>query len=429
MSGSGAAPGPEAGRGTGPSGPDSAPSDLERVRELSERHLFGTYAPAPVAFARGEGTRLWDLEGRTYLDFVAGIAVSSLGHAHPDLVQAIAGQAGRVLHVSNLYHIPEQAEAARLLAEASGLPKVFFCNSGAEAVEAAIKLARKWGRATKGSEAVEIVSAAGGFHGRTLGALAATGVERYRAPFEPLPPGFRSIPYEDLEAAEAAVGPRTCAVLVEPVQGETGVVPGTAEFLRGLQALCRRHGALFVLDEVQTGVGRTGAAFAFQRHGLEPDAVAAAKGLGGGVPIGALLAREEVAAQLVPGDHGSTFGGNPLACAAAAVVLRTVCREPFLARVRELGDRLRAGLERIGRKTGLVTEVRGAGLLIGADLTLSASAVVDAARERGLLVNAPRPRTLRLAPPLTVTEAEVDEALGILGEALESSAASHTELA
>ncbi|MFQ5678077.1 MAG: acetylornithine transaminase [Gemmatimonadota bacterium] len=411
----------EAGYGSGavqgrPPGPETA-----AVIEATARYLFQTYNRAPVAFSHGRGTRLWDLEGKPYLDFVGGIAVSSLGHGHPALVETIAAQAARYLHVSNLYHIPEQTDAAELLVEASGLERAFFCNSGTEANEGAIKLARKRARERKGPDAHEIVAAENGFHGRTLGALSATGVERYRAPFEPLPAGFRFIPYNDAEAAEAAVGPRTCAVIVEPIQGESGVIPATREFLHTLQRLCREHDALLVLDEIQTGVGRTGELFAFRHYGLEPDVVTLAKGLGGGVPVGAVLAREEAASHLVPGDHGTTFGGNPLACAAACVVLRTIIRPGFLAGVRAAGERLRTGLA--GFVSHGVREVRGLGLLVGADLESEAAPVATRCLDGGLLVNAPRPHTLRLAPPLTVAPEEVDEALEILAEALKEAAA------
>ncbi len=394
--------------------------DTQTVLEWSERYLFQTYRRAPVAFARGQGVRLWDLDGREYLDFVAGIAVVSLGHGHPALVRALQEQASRYLHVSNLYHIPEQARAARLLAERSGLPRVFFCNSGAEANEAAIKLARKWGRQRKGPDAYEIVVAHNSFHGRTLATLAATGNPRYQQGFEPLPEGFRFVPYNDLQAAEEAVGPRTCAVLMEPVQGEGGVVPADPGYLRGLQDLCRRRGVLFLLDEVQTGVGRTGAWFAFQRYGLSPDVVTLAKGLGGGVPVGAVLAQEEAARVFAPGDHGSTFGGNPLACGAVCAVLETLAAEGLVEHADRVGAHLLGRLRELAGRHPLVADVRGVGLLVAADLKVEASAVVDACRQRGLLVNAVRPQTLRLCPPLVVSEEEVDRAVHILEEALDA---------
>ncbi len=394
--------------------------DTQTVFEWSDRYLFRNYRRAPVAFARGQGARLWDVEGREYLDFVAGIAVTSLGHGHPALVRAVCEQVARYVHVSNLYHIPEQAKAARLLAERSGLDRVFFCNSGAEANEAAIKLARKWGKQHRGFQAYEIVVAHNSFHGRTLATVAATGNPRYHQGFEPLPEGFRFVPYNDLAAAQAAVGPATCAVLMEPVQGEGGVIPGDPDYLRGLQELCRREGVLFMLDEVQTGVGRTGAWFAFQRYGLQPDVVTLAKGLGGGVPVGALVAREEVATAFAPGDHGSTFGGNALSAAAVCAVLEALEAEGLVDHAAWVGDRLQARLRSLAERHPSVKEVRGVGLLVAVDLEVDAGAVEAACRERGLLVNAVRPHTLRLCPPLVVSAEEVDQAVEILEQALEA---------
>jgi len=391
---------------------------IESAIAASEEHLFGNYAREPVAFSHGCGTHLWGLDGTKYLDFIGGIAVSSLGHAHPSLKRAIREQAERYLHVSNLYHIPEQAEAARLLKEVSGFDRAFFCNSGTEAIEAAIKLARKWGSLRRGSAVPEIIVAEGSFHGRTLGALAATGVARYREEFEPLPSGFRFVPFNDLEAVESAIGPDTCAILVEPVQGEGGVIPAKRDYLTGLRELTTRVGALLLLDEVQTGVGRTGRWMAFEHYGIRPDVVALAKGLGGGMPVGALLASGEVAELFGPGDHGTTFGGNALACAAALAVLRTIRDDDLLERASSMGRRLAAGIERTAAENPVVRDVRGLGLLLGVDLTIEASSVSTACRERGLLLNAVQPRTLRLAPPLTVSASEVDAALLILREVL-----------
>ncbi|MEW6282563.1 MAG: aspartate aminotransferase family protein [Candidatus Eremiobacterota bacterium] len=380
----------------------------ESVVEAADAVLFANYRRAPLAFSHGQGCRLWDLEGRSYLDFVGGVAVSSLGHAHPALVKAISEQAGRYLHVSNLYQLPEQVQAARLLADASGLPRVFFCNSGAEANEAALKLARRY--AYDNGRGPKVLTADNSFHGRTMGALAATGNPDYHEGFQPLPRGFGSLPYNDLDAWEPHLRTDVCAVLVEPVQGEGGVIPGDPHFLFQLRQLCRERGILFMLDEVQTGVGRCGVMLAGGH--LEPDVVTLAKGLGGGVPVGAVLARDEVAAVLKPGMHGCTFGGNALSCAAVCAVLPEV--EALLPSVKRLGERLMAGLRRLEK----VEQVRGQGLLIGADLTVDAKEVELACRERGLLVNPVRPRTLRLAPPLVVTAQEVDLALDILKEVL-----------
>jgi predicted acetylornithine/succinylornithine family transaminase len=382
-------------------------------------HLFENYRRADVAFTHGRGVRLWDTAGREYLDFLAGIATSSLGHAHPRLVGAIAEQAGRYLHVSNLYRIPEQERAADRLVAASGgvLDRVFFCNSGTEANEAAIKLARKWGR-RQGEDRFEIVAMHGGFHGRTLGALAATGTPAYHRGFEPLPGGFVHVLFDDLEAVRAAVTERTCAVLVEPVQGEGGVFPIGRQVLEGLAELCRERDLLLVLDEVQTAPGRTGSWFAFQHYGVVPDVVCCAKGLGGGVPVGAVLARDEVAAHLRPGEHGSTFGGNALASTAVETVLEVIEEEGLLERVRRSGERLAAGLLKLATSSGRIRAVRGLGLMCAIDLEVEAAVLVSRALHNGLVVGAVRPQTVRILPPLVLTEDEVDEGLARLTRAL-----------
>jgi predicted acetylornithine/succinylornithine family transaminase len=361
--------------------------------------------------------RLTDVEGKTYLDFVGGIAVSALGHNHPALVQAISTQAARVLHTSNLYVIPEQALAARWLVEHSALDRVFFCNSGAEANEAAIKLARKFA-SRAGSGRFEIIVAERSFHGRTLAALAATAQPKYQEGFAPLPVGFIPVPLNDLHALRAAVTPQTCAVLLEPVQGEGGVQAANPEYLQGVRALCDETGLLLILDEIQTGVGRTGRLFAYEHAGIAPDIMTLAKGLGGGVPIGAMLATEAVAQAFHPGDHGSTFGGNPLACAAALAVLTTIERDHLVDNAANVGTYLLQRLHGLADDHPVVAGVRGWGLMVAVDLATEAALVVDACRARGLLVNAVQPATLRLVPPLIVTPADVDEAIGILDAVL-----------
>jgi len=391
--------------------------DTQSATELSDKYLMRTYRRAPVAFVSGQGTRLVDVEGKTYLDFVAGIAVCALGHAHPALTAAIRAQASRLLHVSNLYHIPEQAELARWLVEHSGLSRAFFCNSGSEANEAAIKLARKVA-AIRGRSGREILVAEHSFHGRTLGALAATAQPKYQQPFEPLPPGFVAVPFNDLAALEAAAGPSTCAVMLEPVQGEGGVHPASPEYLRGVRRLCDARGLVLILDEVQTGIGRTGRLFAYEHYGIAPDILTLAKGLGGGVPIGAMLATAAVADAFAPGDHGSTFGGNPLACAAALAVVTTLEADGLVDRAREVGAYLLERLRTLACRHPVITEVRGLGLLVAVELSAEAAAVVAACRARGLLVNAVKPNALRLVPPLVVTHADVDEAIEILDAAL-----------
>jgi predicted acetylornithine/succinylornithine family transaminase len=381
------------------------------VIAMTQQYLLPTYRRAPVAFSRGEGVWLVDLEGRRYLDFIGGIAVSALGHAHPRLVAAIQRQAARLLHVSNLYHVPEQAELARYLVEHSAFDQAWFCNSGAEANEAAIKLVRKWGR-RDGRNRYEIIVADRSFHGRTMGALAATMQAKYQQAFLPMTPGFVSVPFNDLDAIPGATTDQTAAVLLEPVQGEGGVHPADAEYVKTVREWCDARDLLLIFDEVQTGIGRTGRLFAYEHYGVEPDVIALAKGLGGGVPIGALLVKER-AAVLEPGDHGSTFGGNPLACAAALAVITVVVEERLPEHAAAMGERLRAGLERLVAR-GLAKAVRGTGLLVGFELHGQAAPVVDRCREAGLLVNAVQPTALRLAPPLVVQPAEIDQAVAIL---------------
>ena len=395
------------------------------VRE-ADRVLFRNYKRAPVAFSHGRGARLYDLEGREYLDFIGGIAVSSLGHAHPALVAALSEQAARYIHVSNLYQIPEQVEAARRLTALSGLDRAFFCNSGAEANEAAIKLVRKRAKAVKSPDCHEILVTDNSFHGRTLGTLAATGNPRYRIGFEPLPAGFRFVPFDDLDAMKAAVTDATAAILVEPVQGEAGVIVPSPGYLAGLRAICDAHGLLLVLDEVQTGIGRTGRMFAWEHSGVRPDVLTLAKGVAGGVPAGVVLATEEAAAHLVPGDHGSTFGGNALASAAICAVLDAIETEHLVENARAMGARLASGLERLRATHTVLRAVRAAGLLVAADLDGEAAPIVEACLAHGLLVNAVRPNSLRFAPPLIVSPEDVDGALRILDEVLTSASVPET---
>jgi acetylornithine aminotransferase/acetylornithine/N-succinyldiaminopimelate aminotransferase len=382
------------------------------------RYLFQNYGRQPVVIERGEGTRVWDVDGNEYLDFVGGIAVNVLGHSPPAIVRAIAEQASQLIHTSNLFYTRPMIELARMLVEHSGLDRAFFCNSGAEAVEAAIKLARRWGRDLRGG-AYEIITTQDGFHGRTMGALSATGTARYREPFEPLVPGFVIVPWNDLEAVRAATGERTVAVMVEPIQGEGGVNMPAPGYLDGLRSWCNERGLLLIFDEVQTGIGRTGELFAFQHERVKPDIVTLAKGLAGGVPIGAILARDDVASHFVKGDHGSTFGGNPLATAAALATLKEVTAPGFLDRTRAASGRLVDRLRAIEDRHGLVTSVRGRGMLLAIGLATDCSAqVVDECRHRGLLVNNVRPDAIRLLPPLNVTDEEIDRACDILEAAI-----------
>jgi acetylornithine aminotransferase len=379
--------------------------------------MMPTYGTPPVAIARGQGCRIWDVDGREYLDLIAGIAVSALGHAHPALVEAVCRQVGTLAHTSNLaMHEPGVRLAERLVALLGGDGRVFFGNDGAEANEAALKLARRHGRALDPTGGrLEVVAADGSFHGRTFGALALTGTAAKREPFAPLPGPVTFVPYGDPEALRAAVTERTAAVFLEPTLGEGGVVPPPAGYLRAARAACSATGALLVLDEVQSGIGRTGAWFAHQAEGIRPDVVTVAKGLGGGLPIGACVALGAAGGLFAKGDHGSTFGGNPVSCAAALAVLDTIERDDLLRSVRTVGDRLAAGL---GAIPG--TRVRGSGLWRALVLAAPVAADVEAAARRaGLLVNAVQPDAVRVAPPLVLSAAEADRAVAGLRAAVE----------
>ena len=387
----------------------------------SAAHEFTLYARQPLALVRGQGCTVWDADGKRYLDCFAGVAVNSLGHCHPAVVEAIRRQAGELLHVSNHYHTALEGELAALLCEHSFAERVFLCNSGAEAIEAAMKLARRWGT-ERGGGRYEILATHGSFHGRTFGALTATGQEKYHRGFFPLLPGVRRVPYDDLAAMEAAVAPETVAIMVEPIQGEGGVVVPRPGYLRGLRALADRRDLLLLFDEIQTGMGRTGTLFAYEQSGAVPDVMALAKALGGGIPIAALCATERVAAAFTPGAHGTTFGGNPLACAAAIAALRTIADPHLLAHVATVGNRLRAGLERLASRHRHVEQVRGTGLMLGLLLDRPGGDVVARCLDDGLLINCTADRVLRLTPPLIVTADEVDEATDILDRALGSAA-------
>jgi len=386
-----------------------------RLRERGDRAVLPTYPPRPLAFVSGEGRRLVDEDGNVYLDLVAGLAVVSLGHGHPAPIEALARQAGVLGHVSNLYWSEPGIALAERLRELTGLDRTFLCNSGSEANEAAIKLARRRARTRSGPEKHEIVCLEGSFHGRTYGSLSATWARPKKEPFEPLVPGFVHVPRDDVDALAAACGPRTAAILVEPVQGEGGVFPLEPAFLAAARALADEHDALLILDEVQTGVGRCGAWFAFQRLGVRPDAVALAKGLASGLPIGALVAAD-VEDGFAPGDHATTFGGSPPIAAAALAVLDAIAGEGLVANAERVGRQLADGL---GRLPG-VAEVRGLGLLLAAELAEGgAPAVAERlARERRVLVNAVSPTALRLCPPLSLTAGEAEEAIAAIAAVL-----------
>ena len=377
-------------------------------------HLMQNYAPLPVTFVRGEGAWLWDTEGRKYLDALAGVAVCGLGHAHPAIAEAVCEQARTLVHVSNWYHIAEQEALAERLTGLAGMDRAFFGNSGAEANEAAIKLARLHGRA-RGIERPAIVVMEGSFHGRTLATLTATGNRKVQAGFEPLVQGFVRAPYNDLEAVRtiAANNPDVVAVLVEPVIGEGGVKIPDDDYLPGLRALCDANGWLLMLDEIQTGIGRTGKLFAFEHSHIRPDVLTLAKGLGNGVPIGACLARGDAAALFKPGSHGSTYGGNPLVCRAALTVLDVLEQEKLVARAATLGQRLFEGLKRELGELDSVREIRGCGLMLAVELDRPCGEILHRALEAGLLLNVTAERIVRLLPPLILSDEEADRIVAI----------------
>jgi acetylornithine/N-succinyldiaminopimelate aminotransferase len=387
--------------------------------ELSDKHLMTFTKRYPVALVRGEGSRVWDSNGKEYLDFTGGIAVTALGHSHPKVVGTLREQAATLLHVSNYFHIPQQAQLAQLLCEHSFADRVFFSNSGAEANETAIKLARKWAKEHGSSDRGDIISMRGGFHGRTLATVTATAQEKYHHGFEPLPGGFKYVQFNDLKALERAIDSRTAGVLVEPIQGEGGVIVPDDGYLPGLRKLCDEAGILLILDEIQTGMGRTGTLWAYEHAGVAPDIMTVAKALANGVPIGATLATEDVARVLTPGTHGSTFGGNPLATAVGVTVLSTLIEDRLAERAGRMGKLLLQALEAIrARHPKAVKEVRGRGLLAGMDLAVPVGDAVAACRERGLLVLTAGDNTLRVAPALIIGEKDIAEACGIIDTAL-----------
>ena len=384
--------------------------DYKEIKELDEKYYFNTFGSRlPVVFEYGEGATLYDSQGQKYMDFVAGIAVNTLGYNHPALKEAIAKQAEKLLHCSNLFYIESQAQLAKTLVENSCGDKVFLCNSGAEANEGAIKLARKYFY-SKNLYKYEIITTLNSFHGRTMATLAATGQEKYQKPFEPLPTGFVHVPFNDIEAVEKAVSYKTCAVMVEPIQGEGGVIPATAQYMKALRKLCDDKGILLIFDEVQTGIGRTGKLFGYEHYDIEPDIFTLAKGLGGGVPIGAVVAKDFVASAMEPGDHGSTFGGNPLACSAALAVLSSVLKEGFLENVKAVGEYFTSKLLELKEKFPFIREVRGKGLMLGMELenTISGKKVVLDMLHKGFIINCTGNNTLRFVPPLIIEKEDID---------------------
>lgn len=397
----------------------SSRMEQKKIIEDADRYLMHTYSRFPVVLRKGRGMRVWGADGKEYLDFVGGIAVNVLGHCHPKVVVAVQKQAQRLLHVSNLFHIEPQIKLAKLLVSHSFADKAFFCNSGAEANEGAIKLARKYAKEYHGRERFEIITALSSFHGRTLATVTATGQEKFQKGFEPLVPGFRHVPFNDIHALEAAITRETCAVMLEPIQGEGGVKVPSDDYLKRVRELCNKHELLLILDEVQTGIGRTGKLFAYEHYGITPDIITLAKGLGGGIPIGALLATEKVASVFQPGSHASTFGGNPLACAAALATLETILEDGFiLDHCNRMGLHFAEKLNQLKEYYPQIVEVRGKGLLVGMELTRDGMPIVKACLHKGVLINCTGGNILRFLPPLIVEEKDINHLVEILDDLL-----------
>jgi predicted acetylornithine/succinylornithine family transaminase len=392
--------------------------DADQIKAWDDACVMGTYVRQPGVFVRGEGARLWDDGGKEYLDFLGGIAVNGVGHCHPRVVKAIQEQAATLLHTSNLYLTAPQAKLAAKLIALSDMERVFFCNSGAEANEAAIKIARKHGKSDGSQTKFKIVTATRSFHGRTMATVTATAQPKYQEPFAPMLPGFTYVPFNDVDALAAAVDADTCAVLLEPIQGEGGVYAADQAYLTKARELCDKHGALLIFDEIQTGMGRTGKWWAYQHYEVAPDIMTLAKSLGGGVPIGACLARGAAATTLVPGDHGSTFAGSPLMTSASLAVIEAIEEEHLIANAHAMGAYLKHRLQE-PRFEGRITEIRGLGLMLGVELAEpNARKVLQAAFERGLIVNAVGDRTIRLLPPLIINRHDVDHAVAILADVI-----------
>jgi predicted acetylornithine/succinylornithine family transaminase len=388
---------------------------------LSEKYVAHTYTRYPILLVRGKGTRVWDLEGEEYLDFVSGLAVCNLGHCHPRVVKTIQDQAEKLIHISNFYYIEPQIQLASLLCKHSFADKVFFCNSGAEANEGAFKLARKFAKEKVEKDRYEIITMERSFHGRTLATLTATGQEKFHKGYEPLMPGFKYVPFNDSQAVKDAVNPKTCAVMVEPVQGEGGVNCPSEGYLKALREICDEKRLLLIFDEVQVGMGRTGKLFAYEHDGVEPDMLTLAKSLAGGVPIGALLIRKGIADSFKPGDHASTFGGNPLASAAGVAALTAILEEGMLENCRKMGDYFLSKLEEIKNKFPFVKQVRGKGLILGMELKKDGASIVQEMLKKKILINCTMGNVLRFLPALIVTKEEIDRVARALEEIFGSS--------
>jgi predicted acetylornithine/succinylornithine family transaminase len=391
----------------------------KEIMALADENIMNTYKRFPIVLVKGSGVKVWDVNGKEYLDFVAGIAVCNLGHSHPQVIAVVKEQLENLTHVSNLYYTEPQAQLARLLVENSFADKVFFCNSGAEANEAAIKLARKYAHENMGLDKFELITMKDSFHGRTMATITATGQEKFQFGFTPLLEGFTYVPFNDLQALEARISNKTCGIMVEPIQGEGGVNIPDDNYLAEVREICDRHGILLIVDEVQTGMGRTGKLFAYEHSGIKPDIMTLAKALGNGFPIGAMLATNKIAKAFVPGNHASTFGGSPLAMAAANATVKTMLQEGILEHCREMGDYFLLQLKNLQQKHKIIKEVRGKGLMLAAQLNIESGDIVNECLQRGLLINSAGSKTLRFVPPLIITTRDIDQATKVLDEVME----------
>lgn len=391
----------------------------KEVMSMADKNIMNTYKRFPIVLTKGSGAKLWDINGKQYLDFAAGIAVCNLGHSHPQVIAAVKEQLEKLTHVSNLYYTQPQTQLAKMLIDNSFADKVFFCNSGAEANEAAIKLARKYAHENMGPDKFELITMKDSFHGRTMATITATGQEKFQFGFTPLLEGFTYVPFNDLQALEAAISGKTCGIMLEPIQGEGGVNIPDDNYLASVREICDRHGILLIIDEVQTGMGRTGKLFAYEHYGIKPDIMTLAKALANGIPAGAMLATDKIAKAFVPGNHASTFGGNPFAMAAANAVMKTILQEGILENCRKVGDYFLSELRKLQQKHMIIKEVRGKGLMIAAKLDIETGDIVNECLRRGLLVISAGSKTLRFVPPLIISNQDVDCAIKVLDEVME----------
>ena len=390
----------------------------KNIIQLTEKHVSGTYGRYPIALIKGKGSKVWDKSGKQYIDFVSGLAVNNLGHCHPSVVTAIKKQAEKLIHVSNLYHIEPQSQLAEKLTSVSFADKIFFCNSGTEAIESAIKLARKYFFDQGQSGRTEIITMHNSFHGRTLGSLSATAQNKFHIGFKPLLPGFKYIPFNDLQSARKAITQKTCAILVEPIQGEGGVNIADPSYIRGLKKLCQKNGVLLIFDEVQSGFGRTGKLFAYELYKTKPDIMTMAKSLGGGVAIGAMAGSNRVMKSFVPGTHAATFGGNPLACSAALATLKVITGKNFLNKVNATGIYFLKRLKEIARENPIVKEARGTGMFLALELDQPGNDIVVDCMNRGFLINCIQQNVLRFLPPLNISRKDINSLVSVLSNSL-----------